>query len=74
MPYSAPFARSGKMEQVSHRAITAALLFACVILSLLAFEQDRTIQSQRALINSLFHDSLELNAVKMQRSHDIQHR
>jgi outer membrane biosynthesis protein TonB len=36
------------------------------LLTLLVFEQGRTIQSQRALIQSLFQDSAELNHLKIQ--------
>ncbi len=47
--------------------VIAALATAAVFMSLLIIEQGRTIHSQRVLIHQLFHDSLELNAIKVQR-------
>ena len=44
------------------------LLFAllgCLFTTLLVNQQNQTILSQRALIRDLFHDSLELNALKV---------
>lgn len=41
------------------------LLFTCVTMCAVAFEQNRTISSQQELIRSLFRDSIELNAMKM---------
>ncbi|HYG99231.1 MAG TPA: hypothetical protein VD837_08865 [Terriglobales bacterium] len=48
-------------------SIVALLLFACIAMCAVAFEQNRTIASQQELIKTLFRDSLELNAMKMQR-------
>lgn len=72
LPTASPHDQNAAWKR--HNLITFVLAFACIILGLLAFEQDRTIQNQRTLINSLFHDSLELNAVKMQRAQEMQHR
>ena len=46
----------------------ALVLLLCVmsgLMSLVVFEQGRTIDTQRNLIRQLFQDSLELNAAKM---------
>jgi len=40
-------------------------LIGCLFMTLLANQQNQTILSQRALIRDLFHDSLELNAMKV---------
>lgn len=46
-------------------SIVTLLIFACLTMCFVAFEQNRTISSQQELIRSLFRDSLELNAMKM---------
>lgn len=46
-------------------SIVTLLIFACLTMCFVAFEQNRTITSQQELIRSLFRDSLELNAMKM---------
>jgi hypothetical protein len=57
------------------RHLVIALLATTVIfMSLLIFQQGRTIDSQRVLIHQLFRDSLELNAMKVQRIHDRQQK
>jgi hypothetical protein len=48
------------------QAVVVVLCFAFVFMSFLCAQQARTISSQRTLIHSLFHDSLELNAIKAQ--------
>jgi len=48
-------------------AVSLILSFAVLLMSYLCIEQSQTIASQRTLIRSLFQDSLELNAIKMQR-------
>lgn len=56
---------------VRREALVVVLCFAFVFMSCLCAQQARTINSQRTLIQSLFQDSLELNAIKVQqiRSH-----
>ncbi len=49
------------------QAIIFVLVFACGLMSLLIVQQARTIDSQRTLIKQLFQDSLELNALKVQK-------
>lgn len=44
------------------------------LMTMLIIEQGRTIESQRALIRDLFHDSAELSAVKEQRAQAAQNR
>lgn len=46
-------------------SIVTLLVFACLTMCVVAFEQNRTISLQRELIKSLFRDSIELNAMKM---------
>ncbi|MGH9524124.1 MAG: hypothetical protein ACRD3E_16500 [Terriglobales bacterium] len=45
--------------------MVVVLSFAFVFMSFLCAQQARTISSQRTLIQSLFQDSLELNAIKV---------
>lgn len=45
--------------------LLAILLFAYMLVSMLVFEQGRTIENQRALIQQLYADSIQLNAVRM---------
>ena len=47
--------------------LVAILATTSLFMSLLVLQQARTIDSQRQLIRELFRDSLELNAMKMQR-------
>jgi len=44
------------------------LLLAYVFTTTLVIEQERTIESQRALIRDLFRDSLELTQMKMKQA------
>lgn len=46
--------------------LTLILAVVYVFMSLLVFEQGRTIESQRELIRALFQDSLELTHMKAQ--------
>jgi hypothetical protein len=50
-----------------HHAVILVLAFSCGMLSLLIVQQAHTIDSQRVLIKQLFQDSLELNAMKVQK-------
>ena len=50
--------------------IVVCCLVACCFMFLLVQEQNRTIISQRILIRNLFHDSLELNAIKVKAIND----
>lgn len=52
---------------VRREAVVVVLCCAFVFMSVLCAQQARTINSQRTLIQSLFQDSLELNAIKVQR-------
>jgi hypothetical protein len=45
--------------------VLAILATSSIFMSLLIIQQDRTIDSQRTLIQQLFRDSLELNAMKV---------
>ena len=45
----------------------AIFLFGYLVMSCLIFEQGRTIESQKLLIRSLFFDSSELTAMKLQQ-------
>jgi hypothetical protein len=51
--------------------LTVLFLISYGLMTMLIVEQGQTIESQRALIRDLFHDSSELSAVKM-KSHDQQ--
>ncbi len=53
------------MQWLRRQGLTVIFCFIYVVMSLLIVEQGRTIDSQRKLIRQLFHDSLELTAVKM---------
>ena len=54
-------------EHVFRRhAVSVVLSFALLLISFICVQQGHTISSQRSLIRSLFHDSLELNAIKIQ--------
>lgn len=48
--------------------LVVVLAVGCVVMSLLTVEQNRTISTQRDLIHSLYRDSIELNALKLQRN------
>jgi hypothetical protein len=48
--------------------LVTVLSIACLLMTLLAFEQNRTISTQRDLIRSLFRDSIELNAMKLEQT------
>jgi hypothetical protein len=50
--------------------LTAVMLAAYLMLSLLVLEQGRTINAQRSLIRQLFSDSLQLNAMKLQQQRE----
>ena len=54
-------------------AVVLVLCFAFVFMSILCAQQARTISSQRTLIQSLFQDSLELNAIKVKQIQRQQH-
>ena len=43
-------------------------LFGYLMMTLLIFEQGRTIEGQKLLIRSLFFDSTELTAMKLQQA------
>ncbi len=47
--------------------LLAILATTSLFMTLLVLQQGRTIDSQQLLIRQLFHDSLELNAMKMQQ-------
>lgn len=50
---------------LQRHGLQMVLLFAFVLTALLVLQQQRTIETQRVLIRQLFHDSLELNQLKM---------
>jgi len=43
-------------------------MFAYLLMTFLVFDQNRTIESQRLLIRSLFYDSTELAAIKLRQA------
>jgi hypothetical protein len=47
--------------------LAVVMLVAYLLLSLLILEQGRIIESQRTLIRELFSDSLQLNAMKVEK-------
>src|SRR3954452_5923507 len=47
--------------------LSVVMLIAYFLLSLLIIEQGRTIEAQRTLIRKLFSDSLQLNALKVEK-------
>lgn len=55
--------------EFKRHSLAVVLGFAFLFMSFLCAQQARTINSQRTLIQSLFHDSLELNAIKVQNVH-----
>lgn len=68
--------RSGRLADTWVRKNLVVIMLAlwCVVMALLAIEQDRTISNQRDLIRSLFRDSMELNAMKIERQQSTRHR
>lgn len=56
---------SSRSSWARRNSLMVLLLFTCVTMCAVAFEQNRTISSQQELIRSLFRDSIELNAMKM---------
>lgn len=56
-----------RWDQLRRHAVVFVLCFAFAFMSMLCAQQARTINSQRTLIHSLFQDSLELNALKVNR-------
>ena len=51
--------------------VISVLATSSLFMFLLVLQQDRTINSQRNLIRQLFQDSLELNALRLQRPHQV---
>lgn len=49
------------------KVIVLVLSLGWLFMAVVSFEQDRTIANQRDLIRSLLRDSIELNAMKLQR-------
>ena len=57
-------------QSAFHRyAVVVIFGVACLLLMLFIVQQQRVIDSQRALIRQLFHDSQELNDMKVQNLH-----
>lgn len=56
---------SYRSSLLQRHGLQMVLLFAFFLTALLVLQQQRTIESQRVLIRQLFHDSLELNQLKM---------
>jgi hypothetical protein len=50
--------------------LSAVMLIAYLLLSLLIVEQGRTIEAQRSLIRDLFSDSVQLNALRMEQARE----
>lgn len=57
-----------KQSVLRRHGATVLMFLGFVLMCALAFEQNRTINTQRELINSLFRDSLELNVLKIQQA------
>ncbi len=58
----------GNTRWIRRYGLTVVFIAVYCAMSLVIVLQGRTIESQRSLIRQLFHDSLELNALKVQRS------
>ena len=54
-------------DWISTNRLVTILLVGYFFLSLVVFEQSRTIENQRSLIQQLFGDSIALNATKMHK-------
>lgn len=57
----------GNTRWIRRYGLTVVFVVVYCAMSLVIVLQGRTIESQRTLIRQLFHDSLELNALKIQR-------
>lgn len=53
---------------IKNRAILLLLLVGYLVTSSIVIEQQRTIESQRVLIRSLFRDSMELTNLKIREA------
>ena len=51
-----------------HYGMYAIFLLGYLLMTFLIFDQNRTIESQKLLIRSLFYDSTELAAIKLKRA------
>jgi hypothetical protein len=60
-------------QSLRRHAMLVLVMVGLIMMCALAIEQDRTITNQRELIRSLFRDSLELNAMKMQQAQAEKH-
>jgi hypothetical protein len=59
---------SGKSSWLKSHAVLLLLLVCYLLTSSIIVEQQRTIESQRVLIRSLFHDSMELTNLKIKEA------
>ena len=57
-----------KHSWIQKRGLLLVLLLAYVFTTSLVIEQERTIETQRALIRDLFRDSMELSQIKMKQA------
>jgi hypothetical protein len=55
---------------IRKNGLSMVFLFLYVLLALLVIEQGRTIESQKQLIRTLFHDSQQLSAMKMREAQE----
>lgn len=55
---------------VRKNGLSMVFLFLYVLLVLLVIEQGRTIESQKQLIRALFHDSQQLNAMRVRQAQE----
>lgn len=62
--------KTDKYNWLGRQGLVIVLLFAFSLMSLVVLEQNRTIESQRRLIRNLFHDTVELNALKIERAQE----
>jgi hypothetical protein len=53
---------------IKKRGVLLLLFMAFLMTSSVVFEQQQTIESQRVLIRDLFHDSMELNQIRIKQT------
>jgi hypothetical protein len=60
--------KTGGLAWLRKRGVLLLLFVAFLLTSCLVFEQQQTIESQRALIRDLFRDSMELSQLKIRQA------
>jgi hypothetical protein len=56
---------------IRRHSLSVVLCFAFLLMAFLCIQQGHTIASQQTLIRALFHDSLELNAIKVKHIQEL---